>query len=159
MTTATPWLRVATSDPEPPSDGAVWTVRLDGRQARTAPEFFTHAAGRLQFPHYFGVNWGAFDECLSDLLDISEGGMGHAFGGRTGRPAAHLHVRLEHGAALLYAEPVGARRTLVAIVRDCAAGGGDDRIASLVVSVAPAGSNKCDEALREAGVLEDDLTS
>lgn len=159
MPTTTRWLLVSDNDPERPPGDAVWTVGLDGLQARTAAEFFVHAAERLEFPEYFGANWGAFDECLSDLLDISDGGMGHAFGGRPGHPATHLHVRLDHGAALLSAEPVGARRTLVAIVRDCAASAADDQTASLVVSVAPTGSNECDGALRDAGVVDDDLAS
>ncbi len=48
------------------SQGAV--VRwLRGDRMRTVDGLFDEFAASLQFPWYFGRNWGAFDECLADL--------------------------------------------------------------------------------------------
>jgi RNAse (barnase) inhibitor barstar len=41
------------------------TIR--GRKARTTQALFDEFAAALQFPYYFGENWDAFDECLTDL--------------------------------------------------------------------------------------------
>jgi hypothetical protein len=43
----------------------VRTVR--GRKMHRVPQLFDEFAAALQFPAYFGDNWPAFDECLSDL--------------------------------------------------------------------------------------------
>lgn len=44
------------------------TVRsVRGRKMRTVDRLFDEVAAALQFPHYFGENWPAFDECLSDM--------------------------------------------------------------------------------------------
>jgi RNAse (barnase) inhibitor barstar len=44
------------------------TVRTArGRQMRTVERLFDEMAAALQFPYYFGENWNAFDECLSDM--------------------------------------------------------------------------------------------
>jgi hypothetical protein len=41
--------------------------RLRGDKARTAQGWFDECAAALQFPCYFGENWNAFDECITDL--------------------------------------------------------------------------------------------
>jgi RNAse (barnase) inhibitor barstar len=41
------------------------TIR--GQKARTSQALFDEFAAALQFPYYFGENWDAFDECLTDL--------------------------------------------------------------------------------------------
>jgi RNAse (barnase) inhibitor barstar len=41
------------------------TIR--GQKARTTQALFDEFAAALQFPYYFGENWDAFDECLTDL--------------------------------------------------------------------------------------------
>lgn len=47
---------------------AALTVRaVRGRKMRTVPSLFDEIAAALQFPHYFGENWAAFDECLADM--------------------------------------------------------------------------------------------
>ena len=44
------------------------TVRVvRGRKMRTVNALFDEMAAALQFPGYFGENWPAFDECLSDM--------------------------------------------------------------------------------------------
>jgi hypothetical protein len=56
-----------------PKDGelrvAVRLVR--GKKMRTMPALFDEFAAALQFPYYFGENWDAFDECVTDLEWLS----------------------------------------------------------------------------------------
>jgi RNAse (barnase) inhibitor barstar len=40
---------------------------IRGTKSRTSGDFFNECAAALQFPDYFGENWDALDECLSDL--------------------------------------------------------------------------------------------
>jgi hypothetical protein len=47
--------------------GAVARV-LRGSKMTTLDGFFTEVGAALQFPAYFGENWDALDECLTDLL-------------------------------------------------------------------------------------------
>lgn len=54
-----------------------WSVRrkcerlsvtfLDGKRMGTTFALFSESAAALQFPYYFGANWDAFDECITDL--------------------------------------------------------------------------------------------
>ena len=41
--------------------------RVRGRKMRNVDALFNEMAAALQFPYYFGENWPAFDECLSDM--------------------------------------------------------------------------------------------
>ncbi len=41
--------------------------RVRGGKSRTVPAFFNEIAAALQFPYYFGENWAAFEECITDL--------------------------------------------------------------------------------------------
>jgi RNAse (barnase) inhibitor barstar len=38
-----------------------------GNKSKTVPDFFNEIGAALQFPYYFGENWDAFDECITDL--------------------------------------------------------------------------------------------
>lgn len=94
-----------------------WAASLDGYECRTEQDFFGSAARALDFPDYFGHNWAAFDECLSDLLDLSDGGMGSAFGGRAGRPEKCLYLAIGNADHLLDNEPLRVLIILVNILR------------------------------------------
>jgi Barstar (barnase inhibitor) len=49
-------------------DDAGLTARsVRGGKMRTLDGLFDETAAALQFPHYFGENWPAFDECLCDM--------------------------------------------------------------------------------------------
>ncbi len=41
--------------------------RLRGSRTRTMSDFFDEVAATLQLPTYFGANWHALDDCLTDL--------------------------------------------------------------------------------------------
>ena len=64
-------------------------------------KFLIEAGVVLDFPDYYGRNWDAFYECFADLLEITDGGIGHAFGGRPGRPERTLHLVVRNAQELL----------------------------------------------------------
>jgi len=41
--------------------------KIQGKRSKDVDSFFGEIAAALQFPYYFGENWPAFDECLTDL--------------------------------------------------------------------------------------------
>ncbi|MEZ0072641.1 barstar family protein [Planotetraspora sp. GP83] len=91
----------------PLSEGA--TVRLlDGRRCRTKESLFDHWAERLAFPSYFGGNWDAFEECLTDFLHAGVPGAGSGAG---------LVLRVEHAGDLLIEGSDDDLRVLADILR------------------------------------------
>jgi hypothetical protein len=42
-------------------------INIDLSCVSTKEDFLTTVARSLQFPAYFGMNWDAFEECLTDL--------------------------------------------------------------------------------------------
>lgn len=87
--------------------------RVRGRQMRTVDALFDETAAALQFPPYFGENWAAFDECLSDMdwLPMAAG-IVLVIDGPTvvlaDEPEVEMEVlvRLLRVAAETYAEPI-----------------------------------------------------
>ena len=74
---APPWLHLGVATPADACD-AVWGLErsaplrlvarvVRGRKATTAAAFFDEVSAALQFPYYFGENWDAFNDCLTDL--------------------------------------------------------------------------------------------
>jgi len=47
---------------------------LDGTKINNKEQFLKEAATRLQFPDYFGANWDAFEDCLTDMSWHEAGG-------------------------------------------------------------------------------------
>lgn len=41
--------------------------RIRGKKCHTKKGFFDEISAAFQFPHYFGENWDAFNECINDL--------------------------------------------------------------------------------------------
>jgi RNAse (barnase) inhibitor barstar len=48
---------------------------LRGTQLRSNREFLEHAAAVFSFPIYFGKNWDAFADCLTDMSWIDQDGF------------------------------------------------------------------------------------
>ena len=72
-----PWLHVLLAGESDAGD-ALWALErssekrtvcrvVRGHKATTKPDFFDECAAAWQFPYYFGENWDAFEECLTDL--------------------------------------------------------------------------------------------
>ena len=40
---------------------------LDGKKINSKQTFLKQAAEAMEIPTYFGANWDAFDECITDL--------------------------------------------------------------------------------------------
>jgi RNAse (barnase) inhibitor barstar len=74
---APPWFHLLVAAPSDACDW-LWALEHDskqklaarlirGRKSATAASFFDEVAAALQFPHYFGENWNALNDCLTDL--------------------------------------------------------------------------------------------
>ena len=72
-----PWLHVLLAGESDVCD-ALWALErstegravcrvIRGHKATMEPAFFDECAAAWQFPYYFGENWDAFEECLTDL--------------------------------------------------------------------------------------------
>ncbi|TQM15121.1 barstar (barnase inhibitor) [Pseudonocardia kunmingensis] len=61
------------------------------------------------------MNWDALDECLYELLVLSDGGLGSYYGERMGRRARSLVVTVADAEHLLANEPPQAFETFLAI--------------------------------------------
>ena len=77
LRTREPWLHVLVAGESDACD-ALWALErssekrtvcrvVRGHKATTKPAFFDECAAAWQFPYYFGENWDAFEECLTDL--------------------------------------------------------------------------------------------
>lgn len=68
-----PWLSLLVA-PEPEACALLTALpdstvsrMIRGHKTRTTATLFDEFAAALQFPCYFGENWDAFDECMTDL--------------------------------------------------------------------------------------------
>ena len=83
------------------SEGGLF-LSVSGREMRTVDDLFDRIGTAFEFPDYFGRNWAAFDECLSDLDWL---------------PPASSYVLLIHQAARLLAdEPPEQLRVLLGVL-------------------------------------------
>jgi len=48
-----------------------FVAHIRGKHCKTVEDFFREASSALRFPYYFGNNWAAFDECVTDLEWLS----------------------------------------------------------------------------------------
>jgi hypothetical protein len=81
-------------------EGTVARV-VRGAKCRTTPALFDEFAAAWQFPPYFGANWDALDECLSDLDWL---------------PARSRVLVVTNALHLLDGEPAGAFRLFVELL-------------------------------------------
>jgi hypothetical protein len=79
---------------------------IRGGKCRTAAGLFDEFAAALQFPWYFGGNWDALDECLSDLEWL---------------PADGYALFVADAVAVLADEPAGQFRTFCDVLHAAAA--------------------------------------
>jgi hypothetical protein len=68
---------------------------LVGSEVSSRRELFDSYARALHFPSYFGNNWDAFVDCLSNLYWIDAGEVSVVHIGLPRLPTAELHVYLE----------------------------------------------------------------
>ncbi|MGV9285841.1 barstar family protein [Streptomyces sp. NPDC003719] len=52
-----------------PPTGLIHSARMGGKEMRDADGVFTQFHEALRLPDYFGWNWNALRDCLTDLLD------------------------------------------------------------------------------------------
>ncbi|CAG7597326.1 barstar family protein [Rhodococcus opacus] len=89
-------------------------VTIQGRRCKTLDEFVRTWGDALEFPGYYGRNIDAFNECLMDLLNVEEGGLGSQFRDRVGRPVSRLVINVADADLVLSQEDgrIGAPRIL-----------------------------------------------
>lgn len=68
-----------------------WVVELDALEMRSLDELFYEFSRAFVFPDYFGWNWAAFDECMTEL---------------TNAPARAYVTIVAHADVLLAGEPL-----------------------------------------------------
>lgn len=44
-----------------------YVCHVKGTLCKSIDDFFREISSGMRFPHYFGWNWDAFDECITDL--------------------------------------------------------------------------------------------
>ncbi len=57
------------------SDKGLAVFHVKGKNVQTKERFLTVFAEALQFPDYFGSNWDALEDCLTDLSWLSADGF------------------------------------------------------------------------------------
>lgn len=95
---------------------AAHVVDIDAENISTPESLFDSMAAGLDFPEYFGRNWGALYECFSDYFIIEDGGLGSEYGGRAGVDADAVRIVFSH-AGRLVSEGSSMAADIVALVR------------------------------------------
>ncbi len=49
------------------AENGAFVVHIRGKLCETLDDFYREISSAMRFPYYFGRNWAAFDECISDL--------------------------------------------------------------------------------------------
>ena len=118
------WLRQAEPSPEVDEalahtlerhDSHFHHVIVQGKRCSTSTDLLRTLGDALEFPSYYGMNWDALDECLYELLVLSDGGLGSYYGERMGRRARSLVVTVADAEHLLANEPPRAFETFLDI--------------------------------------------
>jgi hypothetical protein len=115
-----------------PARGKATARIVRGRRCRTKPALFQEWAAALQFPGYFGDNWDAFEECLSDREWL----------------AGEVHVVLLAEAHRVLEAEKGERSTLLRILK--AVGEAPGERALRIVFQCEAGDERTTRALLES---------
>jgi barstar (barnase inhibitor) len=110
----TEWLRRAEPSPEV-EEALVRTLRqhgchfhhviVQGTRCTTSEDLLRTLGDALEFPGYYGANWGALHECLYELLILSDDGLGSYYGDRVGRRERALVITVADAEHLLEQEP------------------------------------------------------
>jgi hypothetical protein len=126
-----------------PQDPALVVRLLRGKRCTTPERLFQECAAALQFPAYFGENWDAFEECLSDLEWLPSGGL----------------VLFITQSDRLLEESTDDLRTLGDILRSAAADWKESHPRApyrIVLHVQPDGEAEAWERLSASGLLSED---
>jgi hypothetical protein len=97
--------------------------KIRGKKSKTVDELFNEVGAALQFPWYFGENWDAFDECMSDLDWL---------------PGDTYLLLISQGKLLLYDESRSDFRVLIRILTDASVNWSESRQALPDVGPVPA---------------------
>lgn len=128
------WLRRA--EPSPEVDEALaCTLRrhdpyfhhviVQGKRCSTSKDLLRTLGDALEFPGYYGINWGALGECLYELLVLSDGGLGSYYGDRAGRGARSLVITVADAELLLEQEQRRDFESFLNLLRFCASESSD----------------------------------
>lgn len=119
------WLRRA--EPSPEVDDALARVLqrhdylhhviVQGKRCSTSKDLLRTLGDALEFPGYYGINWGALDECLYELLILSDGGLGSYYGDRAGRRARSQVITVADAEHLLEHEPPHTFESFLNVLR------------------------------------------
>jgi hypothetical protein len=96
-----------------------------GERCVTKELLFEEWSRALDFPDYFGRNWDALDEVLSDMMVLNFGGLGSYWAdGPSIDQARTLVVLVSNAACLLRDEPPRDFKILVEVLERAALGSG-----------------------------------
>ncbi len=109
----------------------IYVAHVDGAELHTKADFLAAMAREFQFPDYFGMNWDALEECLTDLEWLPASGYVLVYDdcdqfGERDEDAWRTSLNILHAAAN-YWESAG--RHFFVLLRYKGFGDGDERAA------------------------------